>query len=284
MNKLLIRLRSFSLLIVILPYFSCSSSKKGIKSTVESEWKMGVVSWSFHKFPFKTALEKADSTGVKYMEISAGFEMGKEFDDSLFILLSTSGIQRAKQMLNEKGLTMVSTYADGGTINEWARNFEFARHLSLKYITGEPPVSLLSGIDSLAAIYNIPVALHNHWKGLSIYWNPDTVLSITKKYKHIKACADLGHWARSGLNPAECLKKLEGNILGVHLKDIDEFGNIQSEDKVPGKGVINFKEVVSELERQDFRGMIFIECEMNWYNNVPDIIETINYFKRANKE
>jgi sugar phosphate isomerase/epimerase len=38
--------------------------------------------------------------------------------------------------------------------------------------------------------------------------------------KRIGACCDTGHWVRSGLHPVECLKKLEGRILGFHLKDV----------------------------------------------------------------
>lgn len=283
MNRLFIPFKCLILFFTLI-HFSCNSSYKASENSNDRAWKMGVASWSFHKYPFITALDKADSTGVRYMEISAGFEMGKEFNDSAFVLLSASGIQIAKQLLDKKGLKMVSTYADGHSINEWIRNFEFAKTLGLTYITGEPSMALLAGIDSLAAIYNIPVALHNHWKGLSVYWNPDTVLSIARKYKHIKACADIGHWARSGLDPAESMKKLEGNILGVHLKDIGEFGNIHAEDRVPGSGVINFNEVVKELKRQQFQGMIYVECELNWYNNVPDIIKSLDFFSAAGKE
>ena len=42
--------------------------------------------------------------------------------------------------------------------------------------------------------------------------------------KRIGACADTGHWLRSGLNPLECLKKLEGRIISLHFKDLNEKG------------------------------------------------------------
>ena len=38
------------------------------------------------------------------------------------------------------------------------------------------------------------------------------------------ACADVGHWMRSGLDPVECLKKLEGHIICLHFKDLNEMG------------------------------------------------------------
>src|SRR5579871_6470809 len=43
---------------------------------VTKNWKIGVQMWTFHLFPFVTALEKADSAGVKYIEAFPGQELG----------------------------------------------------------------------------------------------------------------------------------------------------------------------------------------------------------------
>jgi sugar phosphate isomerase/epimerase len=289
MKKLLICL---SAMIVSGAFFIACRTMKN-KGTLENgkenegvteDWRFGVASWSFHSFPFSVALAKTDSTAVRFMEVSAGYQMGGEFGDSLLIDLSTEGIQKVKAMLQARGIVMGSIYADGHDINAWKRNFGLARELGVKYITGEPAAQLLDGIDSMASIYRIPVAIHNHWKGLSRYWHPDSVILAMKGRPYIKACADLGHWARSGLNGAECLKKLAGHILGIHLKDIREFSNIKSEDVRVGTGVVNYNEVVSELKRQKFKGMIYAECEMNWGNNVPDIIASFRYFTALSKK
>lgn len=277
------------LFFVIIQIYACArpgniSINNAKANESDTKWKMGVASWSFHKFPFAEALRKADSCDLKYMEISAGFEMGRDFNDTAFVLLSPEGIRKAEKLMNENGIKMISTYADGSTVAEWKRNFEFAKRLGLLYITGEPSITLLASIDSLAALYHIPVALHNHWQGASQYWSADTVLSITNRYTGIKACADIGHWVRSGLDPVECLRKLKGKILGVHLKDVSESGNSKAEDKVPGTGIIDFVKVAGELKRQRYDGMIYVECELNWYNNVPDVKESIRFFNAASKD
>ena len=55
-------------------------------------------------------------------------------------------------------------------------------------------------IDKLANEYNINVAIHDHPKP-SHYWNPEAVLKVCEgRSKRIGACADVGHWARSGLD------------------------------------------------------------------------------------
>ncbi len=101
-----------------------------------------------------------------------------------------------------------------------------------------------------------------------------------KGHPNIGDCADIGHWARNGLNPVECLKKLEGHIYGVHLKDIIKFDDTQAADTIVSKGVIDIPAVFAELKRQNFIGMLSIEHESNWYNSLPDVIFTKDYYDK----
>jgi sugar phosphate isomerase/epimerase len=104
------------------------------------------------------------------------------------------------------------------------------------------------------------------------------VLAATIGHPNIGSCADVGHWARNGLNPVDCLKKLEGHVVGVHLKDIKVFGQVDAPDTAVGYGINDFPAIFAELKRQHFDGMFSIEQESNWYNNVPDVKHTITYF------
>jgi len=76
----------------------------------------------------------------------------------------------------------------------------------------------------------------------------------------------------------DCLKKLEGHIYGVHLKDVKVFDKTDAADTVVGKGVIKFEPIFAELKRQNFSGMFSIEHESNWYHSVPDVIETVKFY------
>ena len=132
-------------------------------------------------------------------------------------------------------------------------------------------------IDSLAGSYGIKVAIHDHPKP-NPYWEPDSVLAAVSGHPNIGACADIGHWTRNGLNPVDCLKKLQGHIFGVHLKDVVKFNYTEAEDTVVGKGVIDFPAVFRELKGEGFSGMFSIEHESNWYHSLPDVIATVKYF------
>ena len=160
---------------------------------------------------------------------------------------------------------------------EWIKTFELAKDFGLSYITAEPIKSQWDMVDSLAGVYGIPVAIHDHPKP-NMYWSPDSVLAAIQGHSHIGSCADIGHWARNGLNPVDCLKKLEGHIIGVHLKDVVKFNNPEAHDTLVSKGVVDFPAVLAELKRQNFKGMLSIEHESNWYHSVPDVIFTKNYY------
>jgi sugar phosphate isomerase/epimerase len=265
---------------------SDSSSVKSDTSSIQAAsssgstagFKLGVQMWTFMKFSFTDALNKVDSTGIKYIEAfigqrlggnmhgSFGFDMTKETRDTLKSLLQKKGIQ-----IIAMGVIVPRNQA------EWIKTFELAKEFGLSYITAEPIKSQWGIVDSLAGVYGIPVAIHDHPKP-NMYWSPDSVLAATVGHPHIGSCADIGHWARNGLNPVDCLKKLEGHIIGVHLKDVVQFNNPKANDTVVSKGVVDLPAVLAELKRQNFKGMLSIEHESNWFNSVPDVIFTKNYY------
>lgn len=270
--------------LLLTAFSSCNNdtaaptAQKDSAATTPS-WKIGVQLWTFHEFDFVTAIAKADSAGIKFIEAFPGQRLGGDFTDSTFdIGLSPEGRAKVKKMLADKGITLV---AFGVVVpqnpDEWSRTFSFAKDMGIQYITAEPLKQHWTFVDSLAGVNGIKVAIHDHPKP-SAYWHPDSVLAALQGRPNLGSCADIGHWGRNGLDPVECLKKLEGHIIGLHFKDIQEMNVVESADKIVGTGVLNIPAVMAELKRQGFTGMFSIEREENWYNNVPDVIQTVNYF------
>jgi sugar phosphate isomerase/epimerase len=241
-------------------------------------FKLGVQMWTFSKFSFSDALNKVDSSGIKNIEAFIGQDLGGGLSGKYGLDMSLETIGKLKALLNKHGIQVVAM----GVIvpknkAEWIKTFELAKSLGMSYITAEPIKTQWDLVDSLAGVYGIPVAIHDHPKP-NMYWSPDSVLAAIQGHSHIGSCADVGHWARNGLNPVDCLKKLEGHIIGVHLKDIVQFNNPKANDTVVSKGVVDFPAVLAELKRQNFKGMLSIEHESNWYHNLPDVVFTKNYY------
>jgi sugar phosphate isomerase/epimerase len=188
------------------------------------------------------------------------------------------------QKLEAKNVKMVAY----GVVNppneaEWRQLFEFGKAMGIETFTSEPAEKDLPFISKLCDEYKINVAIHNHPQPRH-YWNPDTVLAAIKGLSpRVGACADIGHWVRSGLDPVECLKKLEGHVLHLHMKDLNDKNGEEDRDVHWGTGVANTTGVISELKKQQFKGIISAEYESNWLNNVPDVTASVEFFRNALK-
>jgi sugar phosphate isomerase/epimerase len=284
-------------LLVVIVISSCNSSESSSSasdsSAVKSDsaavkadssagstagFKLGVQMWTFMKYSFTDALNKVDSSGIKNIEAFIGQKLGGKMQGSFGFDMTKPTRDSLKSLLQKKGIQIVAM----GVIvpknkAEWIKTFELAKEFGLSYITAEPIKSQWNMVDSLAGVYGIPVAIHDHPKP-NMYWSPDSVLAAIQGHSHIGSCADIGHWARNGLNPVDCLKKLQGHIIGVHLKDVVKFNNPEAADTLVSKGVVDLPPVLAELKRQNFRGMLSIEHESNWYHSLPDVIFTRNYY------
>ena len=260
------------------PADQSAAAGKDTAANPVKNWKIGVQMWTFHYVSFVQAIAKADSAGVKYIEAFPGQPLGGDMKDTFGVRMSDDSKTKIKQLLQSKGIAIVAMgVISPKTMDEWKKYFDLAKEFGLSYITAEPLKNQWDALDSMAGAYGIKIAIHDHMRP-NPYWHPDSVLAATKGHPNIGSCADVGHWARSGLDPVVCLQKLEGHIFGVHLKDIDTVGKLNANDLVVSTGVIHFPEIFAELKRQDFNGMFSIERENNWYNNVPDVIATVKYF------
>ncbi|MEO6980752.1 MAG: sugar phosphate isomerase/epimerase family protein [Mucilaginibacter sp.] len=252
------------------------------KPKASANWKLGIALWTFHRFTLAESIRKADSAGVHYIEGSTFQKVGDEIENSSVSQISDQGIVKLDKYLADHHLQMKSIYVFGGkTIASWKSGFELAKRLKVEFVTAEPQKELWDSIDSLAGVYHIKVAIHNHWKGMSIYWHPDSVLAAIKGHPNFGACPDLGHWPKSGIDAVYGLKKLQGHILAIHLKDADELNNPKANDVNLGKGVVNFKAAFEELKRQNYKGYIYIERDADYRpSNLPSVIEEIGYYNQ----
>ncbi|MEP7144196.1 MAG: sugar phosphate isomerase/epimerase [Ferruginibacter sp.] len=262
---------------------SGSADSTGVTSSSANpvkDWKFGVELWTFHTFSFPEILDKVDSAGLTYIESGTSFKAGAELKDSLIGQLSPGGIEKLKELIDKKGLKVGSVYIGGdSTIASWKHQFDIAKQMGVTYVTSEPPLNMWNSIDSLAGVYGMKVAIHEHWKGVSHYWNPDTVLLAIKDHPNFGACADLGHWPKSGIDPLEAVKKLSGHIFIVHFKDIAAANDPKLRDVPAGTGIVNFPAILEELKKQNFNGYIYIERDAeDQPSNLPSVIQTVKYY------
>ena len=143
---------------------------------------------------------------------------------------------------------------------EARKTFAFAEAMGIGTITCEPDADAWDLVEKLADEYRIDIACHDHPKP-SRYWDPQTVLTAAKdRSQRLGACADTGHWSRSVLETVASLNLLAGRIRSLHFKDIAP-ATAKGEDKPWGTGEGKAREMLAELHRQGFRGLVSIEYE-----------------------
>ncbi len=250
-------------------------------------WKLGAQAYTFNRFTFYEALDKIASLGLHWVEAYPGQTLSKKNPNAKLIHTMPPELQeQVKQQLAQRGLQLINY----GVVNlpnneaECRQVFDFAKNMGIQTIVSEPPEDAFDLIDKLCQEYQIKVAIHNHPEP-SHYWNPETVLKVCKgRSQWIGACGDTGHWMRSGINPVKALKKLEGRLISLHFKDLNEFGNKRAHDVVWGSGKADVKALLAELHRQKFAGAFSIEYEYNWENSLPEIRPSVAYFNKISGE
>ena len=275
--------KTLSFLTSLALFFIASAQpNQSINASVNpaKDWQFGIALWTFHTFSFSESLDKVDSAGLKYIEPNNFTKTLPELNDSSLMQLSPAGIQKLKSLIEQRGLKCESVYLAGGnTVDAWKKQFEMAKQFGVRFVTAEPPLDMWDSIDSLAGIYGIKVAIHEHWKGMSHYWNHDTTLLAMKGHPNFGVCADLGHWPKSGINPLDAVKKLSGHIIAIHLKDIAAYNNPKLVDVPVGTGVIDFPAIFRELKKQGFKGPIYIERDAtDQPSNLPSVIQEVKYY------
>ena len=244
---------------------------------------LGIQAWSFNKYTFSEAIDKTASLGLRYIEGIPGQTFSKDQPEAKINENSSTEQRKAiKQKLADSGVKLVNYGVCGlpKDADQSRKIFEFAKDMGIETIVSEPAEDAYDMIEKLCDEYEINVAIHNHPKP-SHYWNPDTVLKVCKgRSKRIGACCDTGHWPRSGLNPIDCLKKLEGRIISFHFKDLNKLR--PSGHDVPwGTGACDVKGMLVEIHRQGVKAVFSVEYEYNWDNSMPEIAQSIEYFDKV---
>ena len=267
------------LLFAVIIFTQITCSAQPVK-----DWKLGIQLWTFHITPFFNALNRVDSCGLQFIEIYPGQKLSNNTTATIGPSLTSEERVAIKKIIKAKGITIVAYGVVAcNKVEEWKTHFEFAKDMGIAVITAEPAKEHLDIVNKLAGEYKIKVAIHDHPKP-SQYWHPDSVLAAIKNRPNIGVCADIGHWVRNDLNVIECLKKLKGYIISLHLKDVIEYNKIESPDVLLGTGICNIPAVLKELKQQNFKGFFSIEHEINWATNVQDVIKNKQYYLQQIKK
>jgi len=268
--------------IMIGLFFSASFFSAFAQHFPEKSWKLAVQLWTFNKFSFIEAINRADDCGFKYIEAYPGQKLGGNFEGTLGPSMSMPARKKLKEFLRGKGITFLAFGVVDGTDDakkdkDWKDVFAFAKDMGIVEITAMPTAAQLDMVNDLAAAYHIRVAIHDE-PGKNPYDHPDSVLRAIRNRPNLGACVDIGNWVRNGVNIVDCLKsQLQGRVFSVHLKDVETAGDAGSPEVALGQGVCHISAILRELNREGFSGFFSIE-EPSRGGDINEIKKDIEYF------
>jgi sugar phosphate isomerase/epimerase len=239
------------------------------------ELNLGIQMYSLRGYPVDEALGHVKDLGLKVIEFYPG--MFPVTDDQ-------AAIDAMKDKVSALGLTM-SAYGVNRFTKDAAANrklFAFAKAAGIPILGADPDPDSFASLDDLVKEFDIRIAIHNH--GPTHRYNKaiDVLDAIEKHDRRIGACADLGHYLRSGEQPTEVIRLLAGRLYGIHLKD---FAEMQDKTKgvILGQGHIDVPAVFAALEQAKFPadGALSIEYEEHPTNPLAEIRACIEAARAA---
>ena len=246
----------------------------------DAGFAIAVQCWSFREFTLFESIEMAAATGAGGVELYPGQKLGGGHGDLKFGPdLTDRQLRSLINHLAKHHLAAINLGVIEIPKEETAARkiFEFARKLNLHGITTESLASL-DTLEKLAAEYELKVCFHNHARPAAL-WHPDTLWkALEGRHPNIGFCADLGHWASSGLDPVEVIRKIAPRVRSFHLKDRASI-SVWGRDQPLGTGVIDIAAILDEVRKHGFAGNVSIEYESNWQTNLAEIAQCVGYLR-----
>jgi sugar phosphate isomerase/epimerase len=240
-----------------------------------SRLKLGIQLYSLRGYPVDEALQHAKELGFEQVEFYGGM---------LPLDASAEQIDTMKKRVAELGMS-ISAHGVNGFGKDAAANrktFEFAKALGIRIITADPAPESFDSLNDLVQEFDIRIAIHNHGPRHRYNKAVDVLRAIEGRDERIGACADLGHYIRSGERATDVIRLLKGRLYGIHLKDFAEM-KADARGVVLGQGHLNVPAVFAALVQVGFPadGAMSLEYEENPDNPIADIRQCVAVAKKA---
>lgn len=256
---------------------ACGGLPRAARAADDSGPKLGIQLYSLRGLKRDDALKAAAEIGFEQVEFYSGM---------LALNASDEEIAATKKQVADLGMSIsahgVNRFTKDATENR--KIFEFAQKLGIPCISADPDLDSFDSLNDLVKEFDIRIAIHNHGPGHRYNKAIDVLRVIESRDERIGACADLGHYIRSGQNAPEVIRLLKGRLYGIHLKDFAEMKD-KTKGVILGKGHLNVEEVLTELQDAKFpaNGALSLEYEENPQDPLADIRECYAVAKTAMK-
>jgi sugar phosphate isomerase/epimerase len=223
-------------------------------------FRMGMQSYSLRGFKLDDALARYQELGLKFAEF---------FQTHLPYATDEEKLQGYRDKLGKAGVTAWSygVVSFGKDHGKNRKTFEFGKALGIKSFSADPNRDSFESLAALTKEYGIAVGIHNHGPGHRYDKIADVQKAIENQPDAIGACADLGHYIRSGEDPVAAIKAFGSRLHGVHLKDAKDAKTFA----LLGEGKLDLVAVLKALREIKYEQCLFLEYEEKPENPMDDL-------------
>jgi sugar phosphate isomerase/epimerase len=216
---------------------------------------IGVGTFSYHSLSMDEMIERLQALHISEIEMSRGEFMLMHPPTREMCESASATLARAK-------IRCVSYYTATITTDQ---DLEFAvrnaQIFGAANVSGDATGPILRRIDERFTHEGLTFGIHNHWFPRKFaYETVDDVLhGLSGLSKTMGATLDVGQMAACGQDPVDAVVRLAPYLKVVHLKDVEASG--AEHNVLLGRGIAKIPEVMRELKRVAFKGLVAIEYE-----------------------
>jgi sugar phosphate isomerase/epimerase len=253
--------------------FGLALGGAGLACAAAPRLRIGIGTYSYHSLALEAMIAQLQRLHVNEIEMSRGE----------FMLLShpeEQTFRAARAAFDRAAIRCVSYYS--ATLHDDAeveKAVRCAQLLGATNITGDAMPEVLKRVDERCTAAHLSFGLHNHYFPQKFaYESPEDVLNAFAGLSStVGATLDLGHIASCGYDTLDAARKLGPYLKLVHLKDVKAA---HGEDNVIiGRGIARIPEVMRELRRLRFAGLVAIEYEKEGPVE-EDMRQAVDYARR----
>jgi sugar phosphate isomerase/epimerase len=249
------------------------TSSAATEGNMPGDLKIGVASYSLRGFNRKLAIAMLKKLDAKYVSIK---------DFHLAMNLSREDVAKQAAEFTKAGITILG----GGTIyfrskddKDIRQKFEYAKAAGMPLITAGPERDILPLLEKYVKEYDIKIAVHNHGPEDKHFPSPESALEILKNMDpRMGVCIDIGHTTRTGTDPVEAVKKAGPRLLDMHVKDLADLMNKDSQVAV-GEGKMPIVPLFKQLLKMNYQGGVMLEYEINEEDPLPGMYKSLAYMR-----
>jgi len=245
--------------------------------------KVGIQGWALRQFDLPDFVYMVAELGVKHLAPTSLGLAGISPEDP-------EKADRLVELCNQLGITIETVNAKfRGEADEEAQrpNFELAKRMGVKVITGGIGADRLPVLDALAAEYDMVVGIHNHGPG-GILSDVEAIGKILEPHsERIGLCVDTGHYLRLPLDPVEVVREFGDRVHAIHVRDMDpdkdpvkgDGGNYV--EYIVGEGPMDLDGLMRLLLERKYQGAVALEYKPNPHNPMPDLRKSLQNMEAA---